>query len=423
MKVTIQPLKIKRNPENQVTTPDIIKERKMKNKYGAYDFDENGIFSEKIFGRFGRCMCGKRTKPGWCDECGGRVLNKRKIPDFYIEFSIDLPNMVIDESIFKTNPKLKGVKDAAIGIIEGKGFLYKGVYTPITELRDVKLTNYPEEDKILIGKDAIIALGVPASWYNENTHRIVSVPHTSYRRITENANGEVILGDLNKKYIDMLRINGDYDWAVLIGKFSKFIEINAKYRLIVEYKKLNNELIGLLAKNNNNTIKYELSGQYETGMIRAVLTNNFSLDEDIVVIGKYFISTLYPHLYKMFTDEDGNTDIKALNQYIEDNEYYALLNRQPTIGAKSILGIKPVFSELDTEKYVIQANPIIYDGLAADVDGDVLAVIALYTKEACLEAKKLLPSVNYVEGSDESIRNGIIDEFNYVQTTLTEGET
>ena len=149
------------------------------------------------------------------------------------------------------------------------------------------------------------------------------------------------------------------------------------------------------------------------------MTNNFSLDEDTILIGKYFIETLYPKFFREYM-VDGELDIKAINKKLKDEKYLVLFNRQPTIGAKSIIAMHPVFSELDTEQFVIQANPIVYDGLAADVDGDSLNVIALYSKEACEEAEKLLPSKNYIEGSNGSIRNGILDEFKYVETLLGE---
>ena len=74
-----------------------------------------------------------------------------------------------------------------------------------------------------------------------------------------------------------------------------------------------------------------------------------------------------------------------------------------------------------SEQFVIQANPIVYDGLADDVDGDSLNVIALYTKAACEEAKKLLASNNYIEGSNMSIRNGLLEEFNYIKENTING--
>jgi len=42
----------------------------------------------------------------------------------------------------------------------------------------------------------------------------------------------------------------------------------------------------------------------------------------------------------------------------------------------------------------------------------------LYSKEACEEARKLLPNVNYIEGSSSSIRNGILEEFKYVDEMI-----
>ena len=95
-----------------------------------------------------------------------------------------------------------------------------------------------------------------------------------------------------------------------------------------------------------------------------------------------------------------------------------LLNRQPTISAKSIIAMKPVFSADPDARFVIQAVPIIYDGLAADVDGDALNVIALYTRKSIDEARKLLPSANYLEGSNSSIRNAILEEFLYVEKKM-----
>ena len=179
-------------------------------------------------------------------------------------------------------------------------------------------------------------------------------------------------------------------------------------------------LYEIFVQENRNVISNELRGQPETGMIRAVMTNNFSLDEDTLVIGKYFIETLYPKFYNEYTDENGNTDIDAINKELIDGNYYILFNRQPTIGAKSIIAMKPLFSKLDTEQFVIQANPIVYDGLAADVDGDALNAIALYTKESCEEAKKLLASNNYIEGSNSSIRNKMLEELEYIMTLFKE---
>ena len=408
MKVTIKPINVVENPKNEVTSNKVFKSRKIKDG-DRYLFHEDGIFSEKIFGKFGKCYCGKLTKPGYCKECGCRVLNKRNIPNFYMKFGFDLPNRVINYGDYN--------KTIVEGILNGTGFLYDGEYEEF-DLKNKDYSTY-DDSKVLFGKDAILSLGISEEWYESNVHRIISIPHTSFRQITFQGE-KYFLGTLNTLYMSMLRLSNKYNDLKENSKLTIFNELNLRYMVNRDLNKLYTELFKILAKNHRNIIDNELKGQPETGMIRAVMTNNFSLDEDTLKIGYYFIPTLYPKLYADYTDENGVTDIEAINKKLEDDEYLVLFNRQPTIGAKSIIAMKPVFSVKDDEMFVIQANPIVYDGLAADVDGDSLNVIALYSKEACNEAKKLLASNNYIEGSNSSIRNGILEEFEYVETLLKE---
>ena len=405
--MTIEPINIIDDPANQVTSDKIFPNRRIKDKDGQYIFHEDGIFSERIFGKFGHCRCGKLKKPGYCEECGCRVLNKKKMPDFFIKFSFDLPNRVINYGKYN--------KTLLENLLYYRGFMYEGTYVEFDLKND--MTVY-DKDKVLFGKDAILSLGVPEEWYNSAVHRLISIPHTSFRKITFQ-NDNYYIGDLNNLYIDMIRLNNKYDRLKENSKLNILNELNIRYTICDDLEKLYLQLFQILAKNKRNVIDNELRGQPETGMIRAVMTNNFSLDEDTILIGKYFIETLYPKLFRDY-QVDGEPDIKAINKVLANEEYLVLFNRQPTIGAKSIIAMHPVFSELEQEQFVIQANPIVYDGLAADVDGDSLNIIALYTKEACEEAKKLLPSVNYLEGSNGSIRNGILEEFKYVETRLAE---
>lgn len=407
MKATIRPVHITENPMNQVTSEKLFQARKIKDG-DRYLFHEDGIFSEKIFGKFGKCYCGEQTKPGICPKCNCRVLNKRNIPNFYIKFNFDLPNRVINYGAYD--------KTMIDNLLNSRGFLYEGEYVEFDLKAD--FSKY-DEKKILIGKDALMSIGVSESWYNENVHRNISIPHTSFRQITFQGD-KYFIGNLNTIYINMLRQNNRYESLQKNSKLTIFNEINLRFIVCRELDKLYHELFQILAKNKRNIIDAELKGQSETGMIRAVMTNNFSLDEDTLKIGYYFIPTLYPRLFAKYTDENGYTDIDGINQELADEDYLVLFNRQPTIGAKSIIAMRPVFSKLEQEQFVIQANPIVYDGLAADVDGDSLNVIALYSKEACEEAKKLLASNNYIEGSNSSIRNGILEEFEYVATLIGE---
>lgn len=428
MKITVKTVKIVENPKNEVTSDKIFKARKIMDG-DRYLFHEDGIFSEKIFGKFGKCYCGKLTKEGYCEECGCRVLSKRNVPNFYIKFDFDLPNRAIQYGEYD--------KELFENLMFCRGFLYNGEYIEFNLNDD--MSKY-DDSKILFGKDAIMSFAPIddtneetlrqsteareklEKWYKDNTHRLVSIPHTSFRQITiqKDQEDKYFLGTINTIYVNIIRVKNKYANLKKNSALTPKYEINLRMIVCAELEKLYDELFSILAKNHRNIIDRELKGQPETGMIRAVMTNNFSLDEDVILIGSYFIPTLYPRLYAKYTNEDGVTDINGLNKELADEDYLVLFNRQPTIGAKSIIAMKPVFSELDTEMFVIQANPIVYDGLAADVDGDSLNVIALYSKEACNEAKKLLASRNYIEGSNSSIRNGFLEEFEYVQTLLKE---
>ncbi len=409
MKITIKPIDIVEDPMNEVTSHKIFQSRKIKDDKNNFLFDTDGIFSERIFGKFGHCTCGNLTKPGICEDCGCRVLDKRYLPNFYIKFDFDLPNRIV-------NFEEEHDKNLITDLISFKGFLYDGDYVEFNLKNDMSIY---DEDKILFGKDAIMSLGVSEDWYNSNVHRLITIPHTSFRKITFQ-NDKYFIGNLNTLYINMIRLNNKYKNLNKNSKLNVLNELNLRYVVCRDLEKLYDELFMILAKNNRNVISNELRGQPETGMIRAVMTNNFSLDEDTLVIGKYFIETLYPKFYNEYTDEDGNTDIDSINKRLVDEDYLILFNRQPTIGAKSTIAMKPVFSKLDTEQFVIQANPIVYDGLAADVDGDALNAIALYTKESCEEAMKLLASNNYIEGSNSSIRNKMLEELEYVMTLFKE---
>lgn len=402
--VTIKRVHIKTNPANEVKSHKIFKPRKIRDANGNLMFHEEGIFSEKIFGKFNKCNCGAQTKPGICSNCGVRVLNKKYMPNFYISFEglLDIPYLDIEPDFAD--------KTIVMNLFNYKGFLYNGKYEELNFKGD---NSKYDQSKVLIGKDAILSLGATEEWYNQQVHDKLSIPHTSLRKITVQ-NGNYFLGTLNTIFVDILKRKRDIMFYYDLPVKDIFYELNIKQQILNKINDVYDELFNMLAKNKSSVIAREIRGQGLTGIIRAVITNNFSLDEDIALIGKYFIKTLYPKIYEMFTNEAGNTDVKAINQYLEENEYYVLLNRQPTIGAKSIVGMKPVFSEKDEEKYVLQLNPIIFDGLAGDVDGDVLSITALYTREACIEAKQLLPSVNYIEGSNNSIRNGCPEDFLYV---------
>lgn len=408
MNITIKKLQIEDNPANEVTSHKIFKSRKVFDDEGNLVFHEDGIFSDKIFGKFGKCKCGALTSEGICPNCNTRVLSKKKIPDFYIKFdNLNIPDLTIDYRVYNK------IKAELEGLMHYKGFLYDGKYIKFN--LDSLDTQQYDNDKILIGKEAVLALGVDEHWYNERVSNKLYIPHTSFRKITVQGN-QYFLGDINILLVNILRKKNKLKQFENIDTTDKFLELSIKNELLDQIKLFYDSIYDMLSRNKKSIITREVRGQGITGAARAVVTNNFDLDEDTVIIGSYFIPTLFPNLYKKYTNNDGKTDIDSINEELKD--YLILLNRQPTIGEKSILAFHPVFSTKREERFILQMNPIITDGFAGDFDGDVYLMIALYTEEACKEAMKLLPSKTYIGGANGKIRNGIFEDLEYVMQKM-----
>ena len=413
MRIEIEKINIEDNPSNEVTSHKLFKSRKIFNADGTLDFHPEGIFSDRIFGKYSKCKCGALTSPGLCSICDTRVLNKKKIPDFYIKFDyLDIPFLHIDTQKY---PKLKAV---ITDLLNYNGFLYDGEYVPYD--LDVLDISQLDMEKVKFGKDAILSLGVDEEWYNSQVSNKLYVPHTSLRKITVQEDN-YFLGDINTLLIEILKRKNKLKVFEGLPTADVFTQLSSRKELLNNINDMNSQLYQLLSKKKKSILDREVRGQSITGAARATVTNNFELPEDSVIIGYWFIPTLYPHLYAKYTDVDGFTDIQGINSELED--YLILINRQPTIGEKSIIACHPIFSDKDDERFVMQLNPIVMDGLAGDFDGDVLLMIALYTKEACLEAKRLLPSRNYIGGANGEIRNAVFEDLDFVMQKSYEDNT
>lgn len=415
MKLTINKLHIPDLEENEVKSSKVFVPGKILDKNGNFRFHEEGIFSEKIFGRFKKCNCVTDflTRPGICPKCNVRVLSKKRMPIFFIKFNnLDIPDFA-----------LKNLPSGVTKLLHYKGFLYKENYEWKyfdLDLDKLDLSSF-NPDNVLIGKEAAKQLGY---YVDDQISNKIVIPHTSMRRIqgsTTNKSG-LVLGYLNTLYIDLLVKKEKLETLRIFEDYDVFTELMLKSQMIEAITEIRRELVTNLTQGKRSIVDKELRGQKLVGAIRAVVINNHSVDEDDIYIGKYFIKQLYPTVAKQFLLENGEYDIPALNKYLRENDYLVLVNRQPSIGAKSIIAARPVFSEKDSEQFIVQVNSIICDGLAMDMDGDCLSVISLFTKQANKEALKLLTSVNYVEGSDGSVRQAYPEDFAYVKTRLEKEE-
>ena len=430
MKLTIEKLNIRDVKANEVTSGSIFLPRKIKDANGKLRYHPDGIFSKKIFGQYGHCDCEvePRKKPGLCKKCGVRVLSVKETPDYYIKLdNVDIPRQHIDYGQYAK------MKKNLNKLFNYTAFIYDGQVYDYSPGDESTYIDEFDRDKILIGKDAILSLGVDEDWYNEQVVNKIFIPHPQFRPITTLSDDRHFIGTLNENLLLLIRKKN------LLNKFftknikDPLTELSFKAIINNAVKDIYSEVYQLLSKKKRSIIADEVRGQTLTGAVRGVITNNFALDEDTIIIGKYFIKALYPELMEKHCEQydtgkfekDGSgmpiwerdfdkVDIKALNKELEEKNYLVLVNRPPTIGEKSIVAMRPVFSARDEDKYVIQINPMITDGLAGDFDGDCALVIALYTHEAHKEVEKLVPSRNFISGESNKIRNGLPEDFVYV---------
>ena len=407
MKIKMKKFSITPNNINEVTSDKVFKPRKCKDSKENWRFHEQGIFSREIFGKIGVCVCGETKTPGWCPKCGCRVLNKDKMPDFYISCETRIPYINADYKVFgEMGPNVKK-------IMSYNAFVYDGEVIDF-DLETLDITIY-KESGIKIGTDAVLALDIGADqdWIIENTVSNIPIPHPIFRPITETNGNKYILGPLNDMFRDLLFKRNQLISFRNSDDDSKLKTLAISKMLCEKYNEIILVIFGIIAKGKKSLVSKELIGQSLTGAIRSVITNNFNLDEDDILIGGEFVQTLFPVLYKKY---DG--DFEKINKELINGNYHVLTNRPPSIGQLSIIAMKPQINLNFDSRFVVSTNPIIFEGLAADTDGDVFLIIALYSKEANLDAEKLLPSFNYIGGADGFIRNNIPEDLMYAWETL-----
>ena len=413
MKIEIKKYNVEDNYYNMVTSEKVFKPRRFKDNKGRWRFDENGIFSEWIFGKFGSCHCGKVKVPGsWCEDCRTRVIERNKMPEYYIPLNIRVPHMIADYSVFGKFCKI------VEKIMNYNAFVYEGEVIDF-DLQKIENISKYDESKVQIGLDALIALNIGATkeWYDENTIDKVIIPHPIFRPIISKENGGYFLGKLNNILVDLLKKNAQIS---SMEKYCNgaFSSCAIRKSLCENYIKFTENIIQLMTEGKKSVYNQEILSRTITGAMWAVITNNYDLDEDILLIGYEFAETLYPILYKKC-----GGDIEKLNKEIERRNYKVIVNRPPTIGQMSVIAMKPKFNLDPKYRFVISSNPIIYSGLSADTDGDRFFIIALYSKDANDRANDLLPSLSYINGCDGFIRNGIPEEFMFALNNMTNEES
>lgn len=328
---------------------------------------------------------------------------------------------------------------------------------------DYDISKFVKGKKMLLGVEAVKRLynhkGI-TKWLETWTTDTVSIPHTSQRSNLRMDSGKVIVSELNNLYTDLLykihitnSYKMDYEYDPEGNNKINIIDYYlASYRSIYEaYEAASTKVLALLTEGKKSYLNLNLRSHRITSAIKGTVCNRFDLDEDVILIGDTFVQTLYPYLYKEY---DGN--MEAINQALIDRGEIVLVNRAPTICHLSIMSAYPRIAscypfgtftdgalghpnykginlidddeeaeelEIDTVGIrTIAINPIITDGLAGDFDGDNLLIIPIFSDGAKEEARRMLPSKNFMNFANGEIRNQIPEDIVYANEKSTKGK-
>lgn len=441
--------KVVKKKENEVTSHIILEPHRKQTK-GNLKLYDDGIFSKRIFGNFGRCDCGNLMEEGICDQCGVRVISEDNIPDFYVDLTVPVLAMFPDLSHSGLNPK------DAESVLNYQSFLYRNELIALEDALE-----HPEnfhQEEIHLGVDALIKMGVSKSWISENTTDYVSIPHPAFRPLIMDYRGLPFVTSINQTYSDLIKsVNTMKEMGSFIQGRSLYSMVQYK-EIALLYQKVMQELLDELINVNYSIMKSEIIAHPISGAVRSVLINRHDVHEDVAIIGDTMVETLWPYLFKK---HKGN--MYRINKELVDKGSLILINRPPSISHLSIMAMKPRIASCyplgkmegtqggllnndrwekesnsigifdnqdgDIEKFwqeledgidtlglrCLGMNPITFDGLASDTDGDVLLQVAIYSTEATQEAEKLLPSRCYINYANGSIRNHIIEDFIFVE--------
>lgn len=366
MEVEIKKIKIEKKPENLVTSHLIYEPHRRKNNA---KFDDNGIFSKRIFGNFNTCDCldenGRKIKrePGICPICGTRIITLDDIPDFYTSLGdgnyvlTSLPTFP-DEVRNKFINYINSIMSYKAFILldnSKNGYHLEYIITDkiedeendkkkdeliINAFNDFQEANY-NQDLVFIGLEAVRKLielenlSISDEWIELNIVDYIKIPHPIYRPIIKTNNNNIIT-EINNLYSDLIKKVNDLNDYNEYSDNNKFIKMSQNLAISEVYRSIINQLFNELQDVKYSIIKSEIISHPISGAIRGVLINRSDIDEDTILIGDTFIETLFPYLYKKFK---GN--LVKIDQEIQDRNYKVILNRPPTICELSAVGFKP----------------------------------------------------------------------------------
>lgn len=438
MKFEIKPYVIKKLDENKVTSPTILK-KKQTVVSDEYHFDEHGIFSKVIFGNIDHCDCGNLQEVGFCKLCNCRVVDKFNMPEFFIDLEIKVPRFCADFTEVKN----------ARSLLEYKAYLYapkkgRGTIISVDDIGDpTEFFKTHDPKALLYGYEAAVRYNPKVEkWGMRYLTDYVSISHPLFRANLKAEDGRFITAPINIAFSKLLQNLEDIrTYKTVLDNTDidtkNYYMMKFCREIYVQYLACCREIFTQLTNSNNGFLRTNVRAHPITSAIKGTVVNRADIDEDVILIGDTFIQTLFPYLYKKF-----NGDLEKINTYLINSDTYVVVNRPPTICHLSIVAMKPrvascykfgtvtdgalyphAKSEYDENEDTIGIrtlgiNPMAVDGMNCDFDGDTLLVISVFSPEALKECETMVPSKNYMNFANGTIRNDIIEDVEFVLEKL-----
>lgn len=382
------------------------------------EFTQDGIFSEEIFGP--ESEINNIDSIAWIDLGEDNYimpplmyhrvakLIKAKYLDSIIQYNkrIDADGNLTNEP--DDDGRTAKIDDANIGLYNfKKDFVYiLNKYTPIKKKRDPEYRNLLKwylEGKVFINKVPIFSPKLrPAQIFKDDKTFQFSEINNYYNFIISHSNSlKVIYGD---------------------NSFSDVVLQKAKilYKIQTYMLKVGDSIIELI-KNKRGTIRKIILAGRVNFSARNVIVPNPDLKTNEVILNYVTFVELYKiPLINLISLSEGISYVEA-QRYVDqaqlsyDDKLYGyinellsktkggvrvMINRNPSISVHSIAIVKVKAVTNDPHDYTMQLSNNILSGMGADFDGDVLNIIALFSREQYENFKMLDPMYQIISPND-----------------------
>lgn len=373
------------------------------------DFTQDGIFSEEIFGT--ESDINNIDSIAWIDLGEDNYimpplmyhrvakLIKARYIDSIIQYNkrIDADGNLTDEP--DDDGRTAKIEDANIGLYNfKKDFIYiLNKYTPIKKKRDPEYRNLIKwylEGKVFINKIPVFSPKLrPAQIFKDDKTFQFSEINNFYNFIISHSN-------------NLKMIYGDNNFSDVVLQKAKILYKIQNYML-----KVGDALIESI-KNKRGTIrKIILAGRVNFSARNVIIPNPDLMTNEVILNYVTFIELFKIPLINLVSLSE-NVDYVEAQKYVNqaqlayDEKMYGyinellektkggvrvMINRNPSISVHSIAIVKVKSVTKDDHNYTLQLSNNILAGMGADFDGDVLNIIALFSREQYESFKMLDP--------------------------------